>query len=221
MVAVTVAGEVIESTGHHPWWVVRGEALGERPQPEHVPGNPAAYRGEGRWVDAIDLRVGDVLLLRSGEQAPVTSLVVRHARLPVYNFQVEDLHCYAVGHAQILVHNNSFPTDAAGRQAMAGNIVASGFKKTTQRQSKNDAAKIERMAEDMKNGNFDWSKIKQHEKILVDQDGVVMNGNHRVIAAALAGKPIPADQIVKLPIKTVLESLDWIDTIPIKPLLLP
>lgn len=113
---MTVAGEIIESTGHHPWWVVRGDGLAGRPQPEHVPGNPPAYRGEGRWVDAIDLRVGDVLLLRSGEVAAITGLVVRHARLPVYNFQVEDLHCYAVGHAQILVHNNSAEVASAAAQ---------------------------------------------------------------------------------------------------------
>jgi hypothetical protein len=113
VVAATVAGEVIESTGHHPWWVVRGENLKDRPQPEHVPFNPDGYSGEGRWVDAIDLRAGDVLLLRSGEEAAITSLVVRHARLPVYNFHVEELHCYAVGHAQVLVHNNSLDELAA------------------------------------------------------------------------------------------------------------
>jgi len=71
-------------------------------------------------VDAIDLRVGDVLLLRSGEQAAITALVVRHARLPVYNFHVEELHCYAVGHAQILVHNNSLGTS----EAIAKHLVA-------------------------------------------------------------------------------------------------
>ena len=107
MVAVSVAGETIESTGHHPWWVVRGVALGDRPRPEHVPDNPPGFRGEGRWVDAIDLRVGDVLLLRSGEQAPLTRLAVRDAHEATYNFHVEDLQCYAVGDARILVHNNS------------------------------------------------------------------------------------------------------------------
>lgn len=106
MVAVTVAGETIESTGHHPWWVVSGENLRERPQPDHVPFNPEGYNGEGRWVDAIDLQIGDVLLLRSGEQAAITELVVRQAQLLVYNFHVEELHCYAVGGVQVLVHNN-------------------------------------------------------------------------------------------------------------------
>jgi hypothetical protein len=114
MVAVSVAGEEIKSTAHHPWWVVRGEALRQRPQPEHVPGNPIGFNGEGRWVDAIDLRVGDVLLLRSGEQAPITGLIVRHVQQPVYNFHVEELECYAVGNGQVLVHNNSLE-DAVAR----------------------------------------------------------------------------------------------------------
>jgi hypothetical protein len=117
MAAVSVAGEEIESTGHHPWWVVRGEALGQRPQPEHVPGNPVGFHGEGRWVDAIDLRVGDVLLLRSGEQAPISRLSVRHARQLVYNFHVEELECYAVGNQEVLVHNNSF---LEGKTPLAG-----------------------------------------------------------------------------------------------------
>jgi Pretoxin HINT domain len=107
LVSVTVAGEVIKSTGHHPWWVIRGEGLSGRPKPDHVPGNPDGYGGSGRWVDAIDLRVGDVLLLRSGEHAAISSLVVHYTRLTVYNFHVEELNCYAVGIAQILVHNNS------------------------------------------------------------------------------------------------------------------
>ncbi len=60
----------------------------------------------GRWVDAGDLQVGDVLLLKSGEQAPVTRLAVRQVQQRVYNFQVEELHCYAVGAGEVLVHNN-------------------------------------------------------------------------------------------------------------------
>jgi hypothetical protein len=35
-------------------------------------------------------------------------LAVRRAIQRTYNLQVEDLQCYAVGTAQILVHNNSF-----------------------------------------------------------------------------------------------------------------
>jgi hypothetical protein len=108
MVGVTVLGEFLQSTGHHPWWVVRGDRLKERPRPEHVPDNPDRFNREGRWVDAIDLQVGDVLLLRSGDQASITRLTVHHALEPTYNFHVEELHTYAIGDAEILVHNNSY-----------------------------------------------------------------------------------------------------------------
>jgi hypothetical protein len=107
IVTVGVNDEVIEATAHHPFWVVRGEALGARPTAEHIPEVPAGSRVTGRWVDAIDLRVGDVLLLRNGRECPVQKLQVREAALPVYNFRVENLACYAVGHSQVLVHNNS------------------------------------------------------------------------------------------------------------------
>jgi hypothetical protein len=98
LVGVTVGGETIESTRHHPWWVVRGEELAERPADATVP---------GRWVDAGDLRVGDLLLLRDGRQLPITALATRSTTEPVYNFCVENLHSYAVGSVQVLVHNNS------------------------------------------------------------------------------------------------------------------
>jgi hypothetical protein len=108
LVKVHVANEAIESTAHHPWWVVSGEALSRRPRPDHVPPNPEAYNGEGRWVDAIDLKVGDRLLLRSGENPTISSIEFRHSWTTVYNFRVESLQCYSVGQSQVLVHNNSY-----------------------------------------------------------------------------------------------------------------
>ncbi len=105
-VALLVAGEIIEATAGHPFWVIEGQGLESRPRPEHVPETPAGAKVPGRWVDAGDLQVGDVLLLKSGRQAPVTRLAVRQVRQEVYNFQVEGLHCYAVGTGQVLVHNN-------------------------------------------------------------------------------------------------------------------
>ncbi len=105
LVALTAAGETTEATAHHPYWVVAGEELEGRPQPEHIPDVPANAAVPGRWVDAIDLRVGDVLLLRSGERVPVTGLAVRQSTQAVYNFYVEGLHCYAVGKSAILSPN--------------------------------------------------------------------------------------------------------------------
>ena|GEM_PF-6865587 len=63
-VNVFVAGERIASTYHHPYWVVRGQELADRPVPDHVANaTPKESIVEGRWVDAGDLHVGDMLLL--------------------------------------------------------------------------------------------------------------------------------------------------------------
>ncbi len=177
VVAATVAGEVVESTGHHPWWVVRGEGLGGRPQPEHVPGNPAAYNSEGRWVDAIDLRVGDVLLLRSGEQAAITEPVVRHARQPVYNFHVEELHCYAVGHAQILVHNNSGSATVADVSGWLRNEPPSNL----------IPQNLRYFRDELKGPNHLYVWAEPIEVFVINGQKYVLNGHHRLTAAADVG----------------------------------
>ena len=45
--------------------------------------------------------------MQSGQRVPITELTVHKVCQKVYNFHVEELHCYAVGTGQILVHNNS------------------------------------------------------------------------------------------------------------------
>ncbi len=103
-----VAGEWIESTWHHPIWVVDGHDLADRPRPEHVKlAETAGATVPGRWVDAGDLRVGDSLLLKDGRTAPIEAIEVHFAVAKVYNFQVEGLHNYAVGNFEALVHNNA------------------------------------------------------------------------------------------------------------------
>jgi hypothetical protein len=100
-----VREEEIASTGNHPCWVIEGEALVERPPPEHVNALEAQTQTPGRWVDARDLRVGDVLLLREARPARITELSRWVARSTVYNLHVAELHTYAVGQCQVLVHN--------------------------------------------------------------------------------------------------------------------
>ena len=107
IVVLQVAGEFIESTKGHPFWVIEGRALPARPQPEHVPVAPQKSRVPGRWVDAGDLQIGDVLLLKEESFATISGWKTRPAKEKVFNFQVEELHCYAVGANQVLVHNNS------------------------------------------------------------------------------------------------------------------
>jgi RHS repeat-associated protein len=105
VIAVGAAGTIFRATGNHPVWVVAGEGLDQRGQPEHIPASSANGSIRGRWVQTRELRVGDKLLLRSSEEAAVESLVVSQEALPVYNMEVADDHTYAVGTAQVLVHN--------------------------------------------------------------------------------------------------------------------
>ena len=107
IVAISVADEVIEATLGHPFWVIEGQGLGERRRPEHSPKAQAKSFLPGRWVDAGDLQVGDILLLKQSTRGAVSHLEVSEANEKVYNFKVDELHCYAVGRGSVLVHNNS------------------------------------------------------------------------------------------------------------------
>ncbi len=84
LVHVKVDGQNISTTPEHPF-----------------------YSPEKGWMDAIELRTGDKLVLRSGEIVLVES--VRHetleAPITVYNFEVEEFHTYYVTSSSILVHN--------------------------------------------------------------------------------------------------------------------
>ena len=122
-VALVVGKETIRSTFRHPYWVVWGEQLDERPRLEHLPAVPYNATTEGRWVDAGDVRVGDEVLLRDGRIMPVEAVQHTPVRYAVYNFEVEDLHCYAVGEIQVLVHNNNGDAPATGGM---GNIGGHG-----------------------------------------------------------------------------------------------
>jgi hypothetical protein len=106
---VTVADETINSTSRHPYFVVRGEGLDSRPTLEHLARVPEGATTPGRWVDAVDLRVGDELLLLDGRVERIEHIELYPFFDTVYNFEVDDLHCYAVGRSGILVHNNNGP----------------------------------------------------------------------------------------------------------------
>ena len=80
VVDLVVAGEPIESTYHHPFWVIEGEGLAARPRPEHI--DDATVPGAavpGRWVDAGDLRLGDLLLLKPDRRERISAMAIRQA----------------------------------------------------------------------------------------------------------------------------------------------
>jgi hypothetical protein len=108
-VRVTVADaveETIEASLFHPFWVVGGKDLQLRPRRENLPSVPEGATTLGRWVDACDLLVGDEVLLRNGHMVPVRRACVQPYSDYVYNFEVDELQCYAVGWNGVLVHND-------------------------------------------------------------------------------------------------------------------
>lgn len=128
MVDIRLEDEEITATAGHPFWVVRGEALENRPLVAELIGEPGGVDAPalvdkytstavlancqtslGRWVSAVDLQAGDVLWDSFGER-PILAVETGRDRLAVYNFHVEKWSNYAVGEAGVLVHNTSVPT---------------------------------------------------------------------------------------------------------------
>jgi hypothetical protein len=109
MATIQVQGETLRATGGHPFWVVRGEGLAERPLPRRISAYVAGGRQEGRWVLACDLRAGDEVLLRYGEVVALESVRLDEVEEQVYNFHVAELQNYAVGGCGVLVHNTNDP----------------------------------------------------------------------------------------------------------------
>jgi SCP1.201-like deaminase/Pretoxin HINT domain len=105
--SIQIQDEVIEATFGHPFWVVRGEGLEDRPRGEHLVREDETITLEGRWVDAGDLRAGDELVLIDGRIVPVREVVLQSFDEIVYNFAVDQLRCYAVGISGVLVHNQN------------------------------------------------------------------------------------------------------------------
>jgi hypothetical protein len=113
-VFVTVAGETIESTELHPYWVIWGEELERRPRRRDLASVPEGATTQGRWVDATDVRVGDELLLRDGRIVPVEAVRREPYEGDVFNFLVGGLNCYAIGYNGVLMHNGNGDADNGG-----------------------------------------------------------------------------------------------------------
>lgn len=121
--SVAVGGETIVSTSRHPYFVIRGDGLESRPRLPHLAETPDDASTPGRWVDAGDLRVGDELLPLDGRAARIEDVRLYPFLDAVYNFEVDDLHCYAVGRSGVLVHNNNGPEIPAQNKPSAATKV--------------------------------------------------------------------------------------------------
>ena len=121
--------QVIETTDAHPFWVVTDDPDLDRAARSIVDENGVWLYHEnisptenGFWVEAKDLRVGDVFLGANGELSTLTSIVrvEQSGGIAVFNFTVEGNHNYFIlakeyeyGQTCVLVHNAQgyFPND--------------------------------------------------------------------------------------------------------------
>ena len=135
--------QVIESTDVHPFWVVTDTPDLSRAARSVVDENGVTLYHEnlqsglnGFWVEAKDLRVGDVFLGANGELSVLVSAerVVFPEGIKVYNFTVDGNHNYFViakcdefGQTCVLVHN------ARCTNKMKPDILATGPHTTIKR----------------------------------------------------------------------------------------
>jgi len=115
--------QIIETTDGHPFWVVTDNPDLSRAARCVVDENGVWLYHEnidptehGYWVEAKDLRVGDVFLGVNGELSTLTNIVrvEQDGGIGTFNFTVEGNHDYFIlakdyefGQSCILVHNNS------------------------------------------------------------------------------------------------------------------
>ena len=113
--------QTIETTDAHPFWVVSEDPDLTRSAGEYVNENGVwlyhenmAPTDNGYWVEAKDLRVGDVFLGADGKLSTLTNKtrVEQDGGIAVFNFTVEGNHNYFVlakdfgyGQSCVLVHN--------------------------------------------------------------------------------------------------------------------
>ncbi|GAC44375.1 polymorphic toxin-type HINT domain-containing protein, partial [Paenibacillus popilliae] len=66
--------------------------------------HPFWVHGQG-WVEARHLKVGDLLQSPEGMPYLIDRIEIKNNSLPVYNFEVEEVHNYFVTESEIWTHN--------------------------------------------------------------------------------------------------------------------
>jgi len=109
-IVIIQTGETkIETTGNHPFWVVKGKELKKRLPAADVLFREQRLTDRGRWVEARHLKPGDILRDLTNKELKIHSLSFGYTQTTVYNLEVEDSHSYTVGQDSILVHNKGKP----------------------------------------------------------------------------------------------------------------
>ena len=160
VVAIHLNQTIIRATGNHPIFVQSGEQLPSRPLPQDVPKHEQRMTRRGRWVEARDLKEGDILLNRNGEDLIVTAILSQNKNATVYNLEVEDSHNYTVHQKGILVHNKA-GADVNARDSLGQSALMSAVGSYT---ANTEIVKILLQAGadvNVKGRRYDWQKYDE------------------------------------------------------------
>jgi hypothetical protein len=113
----------IQATGNHAFYVLDGTDLASRPLPREIPADEGSIVGSGRWVEARDLRAGDVLKSKSAERMTVTAVSSRRVDTDVYSIVVDGYRNFAVHGSGILVHNAGTKEAKAAPTGKGGSLA--------------------------------------------------------------------------------------------------
>ena len=95
----------VTATEAHRFWVLEGENLTQRAETSQVFSMDYQKETKGYWVQARNLRKGDVLLTRSNRKLAIQNVEDVPIQEKVYNLSIEDIHNYSVQEDGVLVHN--------------------------------------------------------------------------------------------------------------------
>jgi hypothetical protein len=167
---VTLHADVgqVTATAYHPFWVIQGDDLANRPTPRHVgPDEDQGGSLPGRWVNSHDLREGDVVFLKGHGPTTLRRVVQRHEQTPVCNLTIEELHTFAVGEMQVLVHNTS---GTSGQPPLRSLHPDSSLSPAT----------LQGLGRKSTPELIDSLRPGQQEALRVRPDGTIINGHHRI-----------------------------------------
>ena len=105
IIFIKAGNSTLRATGNHPFFVLNGNCLSIRPLPRDVPILEQEGLNGGRWVEARDLQVGDMLKNKNEDELIITSISSQFEKTEVFNLNIEYNHNYAIAGSGILVHN--------------------------------------------------------------------------------------------------------------------
>ena len=105
LVTIQMDSTEVEVTESHPFYVLHGEGLASRPQIKYIQEGEYKLVGSGRWVEARDLKKGDVLWSKRDGEKIITGIRTGDESNKVYNLEVGGNHNFAIHESGILVHN--------------------------------------------------------------------------------------------------------------------